>query len=52
MKLIDTPSRPLVERLNRQGLGSYFHVALAVPWANLEEALIQVDVDELSIEAV
>jgi hypothetical protein len=27
-------------------------VALTTPWANLEEALAQVDVDELSTEAV
>jgi hypothetical protein len=27
-------------------------VVLATPWANLEEALAQVDVDELSTEAV
>jgi hypothetical protein len=52
MKLIDTPSQQLVERLNRRGLGGYLWVALVAPWANLEEALAQVDVDELSTEAV
>jgi hypothetical protein len=45
MKLIDMPSRQLVECLNRRGLGGYLRVALATPWANLEEALAQVDVD-------
>jgi hypothetical protein len=52
MKLIDTPSRHLTSRLNRRGLGSYLRVALATPWANLEEAMAQVDVNELSTEAV
>jgi hypothetical protein len=52
MKLIDSPSRQLVERLNRRYLGGYLRVALATPWANIEEALAQVDVDELSTEAV
>jgi hypothetical protein len=52
MKLIDTPSRQLVERLNRRGFGGYLRVALATPWANLKEALVQVDVDKLSTEAV
>jgi hypothetical protein len=52
MKLINMPSRQLVERLNRRGLGGYLRVVLPTPWANLEEALVQVDVDELSMEAV
>jgi hypothetical protein len=52
MRLIDTPSRQLVERLNRRGLGSYLRVVLATPWANMQEALAQVDVDEMSTEAV
>jgi hypothetical protein len=52
MKLIDTPSRHLTSRLNRRGLGGYLRVALGTPWANLEEAMAQVDVDELSTEAV
>jgi hypothetical protein len=39
MKLIDTPSARLVERLNRCGLGGYLRVSLTTPWANLEEAL-------------
>jgi hypothetical protein len=52
MKLLDTPSRQLIERLNRRGIGSYLRVALATPWANMEEALAQVDVDEMSAEAV
>jgi hypothetical protein len=52
MKLLDTPSRQLVERLNRRGLGGYLRIAQATPWANLEEAMAQVDVDEMSTEAV
>jgi hypothetical protein len=52
MKLMDSPSRHLVSRLNRRGLGGYLRVALATPWANLEEAMAQVDVDEMSTEAV
>jgi hypothetical protein len=52
MKLIDTPSRQLVARLHCRGLGGYLWVAMAMPWANLEEALAQVDVDELSTEVV
>jgi hypothetical protein len=52
MRLLETPSRSLVNRLNRRGIGGYLRVALATPWANLEEALAQVDVDELSTEAV
>jgi hypothetical protein len=52
MRLLDTPSQQLIERLNRRGLGGYLRVALATPWANMEEALAQVDVDEMSTEAV
>jgi hypothetical protein len=52
MKLIETPSRQLVVCLNRRGLEGYLRVALATPWANLEEALAQVDIDDLSPEAV
>jgi hypothetical protein len=52
MKLIDTPSQQLVACLNRRGLGGYLWVALATPWADLKEALAQVDVGELSTEAV
>jgi hypothetical protein len=52
MKLLDTPSRQLIERLNRRGIGNYLRVALATPWANMEEALAQVDVDEMSTDAV
>jgi hypothetical protein len=52
MKLIDTLSRQLVERLNCRVLVGYLRVALATPWANLEEALAQVDIDDLSTEAV
>jgi hypothetical protein len=52
MRLLETPSRSLVNRLNHRGIGGYLRVALATPWANLEEALTQVDVDELSTEAV
>jgi hypothetical protein len=52
MKLLDTPSRQLVERLNRHGIGGYLRIAQATPWANMQEALAQVDVDEMSTEAV
>jgi hypothetical protein len=52
MKLLDTPSRQLIERLNRRGIGGYLRVALATPWVNMEEARAQVDVDEMSAEAV
>jgi hypothetical protein len=52
MKLIDMPSRELIEHLNRWGLSGYLRVALATPWANLDEALTQVDINELSTEAV
>jgi hypothetical protein len=52
MKLLDTPSPQLIERLNRRGLGGYLRVALATPWANMEEALAQVDADEMWAEAV
>jgi hypothetical protein len=52
MKLLDTPSRQLIERLNRRGIGGYLRVALVTTWANMEEALAQVDVDEMSTEAV
>jgi hypothetical protein len=52
MRLMETPSRLLVNRLNCRGIGGYLRVALATPWANLEEALAPVDVDELSTEAV
>jgi hypothetical protein len=52
MRLLETPSRSLVNRLNRRGIGGYLQVALATPWTNLEEALAQVDVDELSTKAV
>jgi hypothetical protein len=52
MRLLDTPSRPLIKRLNRRGLGGYVRVALATPWANMEEALAQVDVDKMSTKAV
>jgi hypothetical protein len=52
MKLIDMLSQQLAERLNRRCLGGYLRVALVPPWANLEEAVAQVDVDELSTEAV
>jgi hypothetical protein len=52
MRLLETPSRWLVNRQNRRGIGGYLRVALATPWANLEEAMVQVDVDELSTEAV
>jgi hypothetical protein len=45
-------SSRLIERLNRQGLGGYLHVAQAMPWANMEGALAQVDVDEMSPEAI
>jgi hypothetical protein len=46
MKLIDTPSGHLVSRLTRWGLDGYLRVALATPWANVEEAMAQVDVGE------
>jgi hypothetical protein len=39
MKLLDTPSRQLIERLNCRAIGGYLRVALAMPWANMEEAL-------------
>jgi hypothetical protein len=52
MKLLDTSSRQLIEQLNRWGLGGYLRVELATPWANMEEALAQVDADEMSAEAV
>jgi hypothetical protein len=52
MKLFESPSARLVERLNRLGLGGYLRVALATPWASMEEALALADVDEMSPEAV
>jgi predicted transcriptional regulator len=52
MKLTETLSRQLVARLNRHDLSGYLQVALVMPWANLEEALAQVNVDDLSPEAV
>jgi hypothetical protein len=52
MKLNDSPSARLVERRNRRGLGGFLRVALATPWASMEEALAQADVDEMSPEAV
>jgi hypothetical protein len=42
----------LVERLNRQGLGGYLPVPQATPWANVEEALAEADVDKMSPEAI
>jgi hypothetical protein len=50
MKLLDTPSRQLVEQLNGCGIGGSLQGALATPWVNMEEALAQVDVDEISME--
>jgi hypothetical protein len=47
-----TESSRLVERLNRQGFGGYLHVAQATPWANVDEALAETDVDEMSPEAI
>jgi hypothetical protein len=52
MRLLETPSRSLVNRLNRRSIGGYLRVASATSWANREEALAQVDVDELSTETV
>jgi hypothetical protein len=36
-------SSRLVERLSRRGLGSYLRIALATPWANVDEALAEVE---------
>jgi hypothetical protein len=52
MKLLDMPSRQLIKQLNHRGIGGYLRVALTTPWANMEEALAQVDVDEMSTEAM
>jgi hypothetical protein len=52
MKLIDAPSGQLVKRLHQRGLGGYMRVGLATPWANMEEALARVDVDDLNPAAV
>jgi hypothetical protein len=45
-------SSRLVECLNRRGLGGYLRVAQATPWANVDEALAEADVDEMSPEAI
>jgi hypothetical protein len=52
MKLIGAPSSQLVSRLNWRGLHGYLRVGLVTPWANMEEALAQVDVDDLTPAAV
>jgi hypothetical protein len=52
MKLIEAPSGQLVTRLNRRGLSGYLRVGLVTPWANMEEALAQVDADDLNPAAV
>jgi hypothetical protein len=52
MKLIETPSRQLVTRLQRRSLEGYLRVSLVTPWANIEEALARVDVDDLTPAAV
>jgi hypothetical protein len=41
MRLNEPLFARLVEHLNCRGLGYYLLVALATPWANMEEALAQ-----------
>jgi hypothetical protein len=39
-------------RLHRRGLGGYLRVGLVTLWANMAEALAQVDVDDLNPAAM
>jgi hypothetical protein len=48
MKLIEASSGQLVTRLHRRGLGGYLRVGLITSWANMDEALAQVDADDLN----
>jgi hypothetical protein len=52
MRLNEPLSSRLIDCLNRRSLSGYLRVAQATPWANMEEALEQADVDEMSPEAI
>jgi hypothetical protein len=52
MMIIEAPSGQPVTRLQGRGLAGYLRVGLIMPWANMEEALAQVDVNDLTPAAV